>query len=81
MFRQLLDSNLNSILSLLGSTFGIVGALLIALNINMIAQGYMVFAMSSLFWVILAYRTSQRQLLTMNVVFIVINVIGLINYV
>lgn len=79
MFSQL--TNLNSALAILGSTFGIVGALLIALNINMITEGYAVFVCSSVFWIVNAYRTNQRSLLAMNSVFVVINTLGLINYV
>jgi len=62
------------------TTTGVAAALLMALNLNMFVLAYSLFIVSSVLWAIFAYRTSNRQLLTMNVIFIVINLIGLIRF-
>jgi len=62
------------------TTTGVAAALLMALNLNMFTLAYSLFIMSSVLWSIFAYRTSNRQLLTMNIIFVIINVIGLIRF-
>ena len=68
-------------LSFFGSSTGIIGALLIALNINMFLTGYLFFLVSSLSWIVYSYKTSQKNLLVMNIVFGVINAIGVYNFI
>jgi len=62
------------------TTTGVVAASLMALNLNMFTLAYSLFIMSSVLWSIFAYRTSNRQLLTMNIIFVIINVIGLVRF-
>jgi len=62
------------------TTTGVAAALLMALNLNMFTLAYSLFIMSSVLWSIFAYRTSNRQLLTMNIIFVIINVIGLVRF-
>jgi len=62
------------------TTTGVSAALLIALNLNMFLVAYILFTISSVLWSISAYRSNNRQLLTMNVIFTVINTIGLIRF-
>jgi hypothetical protein len=71
---------MNNILSIIGTSTGIVGALLIALNMNMFVLGYALFLLSALSWIIYAVRTSQRGLIMLNSTFAVINAIGLYNF-
>jgi hypothetical protein len=70
----------NNILSASGSTLGITGAIMIALNIGLFFLGYILFFISALVWVVYAYRTEQSSLLRMNVVFAVINAVGIYNF-
>lgn len=74
--KELIKNNL----SLIGSATGIAGALLIALNIGMFFLGYILFLTSSIAWVTYAAQTKQKNLLTMNVVFGLINLVGVINF-
>lgn len=57
----------------------IAGALLIALNINANLTGYYLFFLSSCAGAYLAYHSNaSRSLLTVNVIFGIINVIGIV---
>jgi len=62
------------------TTTGIIAALLMALNLNMYILAYSLFITSSLLWAIYAYRQNNRQLLTMNVIFTLINIVGIIRF-
>ena len=59
---------------------GIAAALLMALNLNMFVLAYSLFITSSILWSIYAYRNNNRQLLTMNVIFSLINLVGLVRF-
>jgi len=59
---------------------GVTGALMLALNINMFVLAYALFTTSAVLWSVFAYRDNNRQLLTMNIIFGVINVIGLFRF-
>ena len=68
------------IVPILASITGIIGALIIALNIGLPHIGYAVFLISSILWILYSIKTKQYHLLGMNIVFGIINVIGLINF-
>lgn len=72
---------MNKLLSTLAMITGVIGALLIALNINMFEVGYSLFLSSSVLWVVYSVKTKQMNLFLMNIVFTVINLIGLINFI
>ena len=59
---------------------GVTGALLMALNLNMFILAYSLFITSSVLWAIFAYKNKNKQLLIMNVIFSLINLIGLIRF-
>ena len=59
---------------------GIIGASLMALNIGLFIPAYILFMTSSLFWSLYAWKTSNKQLLKMNVYFCLINFVGLIRF-
>jgi len=70
----------NNYITNTATTTGITAALLLSLNINMFLVAYMLFLTSSILWAIFAQRTSNKQLLVMNIVFSIINTIGVYNY-
>ncbi len=70
----------NSLITNIATSTGVVAALLLALNLNMFLVAYVLFLLSSVLWAIFAHRTNNRQLLIMNVVFSVINTIGVYNF-
>ncbi len=63
-----------------GSGLGMVGAVLIALNINQFVAGYIFFIGSTLFWIVYAVFIKNKSLGFMNIVFLIINIIGLVNF-
>ena len=73
--------NLDNTISTVASALGIIGALLIAMNINMFLEGYLTFLASAFLWSVYAWRADNRQLLVMNLVFTCINGIGVYNFI
>ena len=60
---------------------GISGAILLALNIGLNNIAYILFAISTVFWILHALEKSDRiSLLRMNIVFLIINIVGFYNY-
>jgi hypothetical protein len=59
---------------------GVAAALLMALNLNMFVLAYVLFIISSVLWALFAIRNSNRQLLAMNVIFTLINLVGLMRF-
>lgn len=71
---------MNNILSTIGLITGIIGALVVASNIGMFVQGYSLFLFSSSLWIIYGVRTKQINLVILNLVFGIINAIGIYNF-
>ena len=71
---------MNKLLSWLGSICGIIGALLVATATNM-TLGYELFLVSSISWTVVGYSAKSYSLLSMNIVFTIINMIGLYTYI
>lgn len=55
---------------------GIIGALLLAANIKQSPYGFVLFFLSSVAWSYCSYMTEQTPLLFNQLVFVVINIIG-----
>jgi drug/metabolite transporter (DMT)-like permease len=70
----------NKVLSTLGLWAGITGAFLVASNAGLFVLGYSLFITSSLSWVLYSIRTKQINLMVMNIVFTIINAMGLYNF-
>ena len=62
------------------TTTGVTAALLMALNLDLFVLCYSLFITSSILWAIYAYNQDNRQLLTMNVIFSLINIVGLVRF-
>lgn len=67
------------IFSIIGMLAGVTGALLVALGYNMVL-GYSLFLVSSMFWTSVGQLTKNHSLTFMNIVFSVINIIGLYHW-
>lgn len=59
------------------SAFGVVGALLVALNIPKSRYGFVLFLVSSAMWSYVAYQSNLVPLLLNQLVFVAINVVGI----
>jgi hypothetical protein len=71
---------LNKVLSSLGLMAGVIGAFMVASNTGLFLFGYLLFFSSSTAWIIYAARTKQMNLLIMNIIFGVINAMGIYNF-
>jgi len=67
------------ILSILGAVTGITGAILLALHLFMV-YAYMLFLISSISWFIVGWLSKNISLILMNLVFLVINSLGIYTY-
>ena len=65
------------IISWIGTITGLFGALLVALGIFFI--GYLLFIISSLCWISFGSSIKNNALCTLNIGFLLINIIGYIN--
>ena len=61
----------------LAASFGITGALIVALHLPISGWGFCVFLCSSILWIIAAYRMRDRAILMETSVYTVINIIGI----
>ncbi|WP_130472385.1 nicotinamide mononucleotide transporter [Candidatus Magnetaquicoccus inordinatus] len=66
----------SSPLKWIGTTTGVVGALLVAMNIPQSGYGFLLFLVSSISWFIAAYRMREISLMILQAVFTVINLVG-----
>jgi hypothetical protein len=64
----------------LGTITGILGAIIVASNINLNFYGFFLFLLSSIFYIIYSIETNQKNLLVLNIVFTIIDIIGMIRY-
>lgn len=71
---------LNKVLSTIGLVAGVIGAFMVAMNSGLFVLGYSLFLTSSIAWIAYAIRTKQTNLMTMNVIFGLINALGLYNF-
>ena len=63
----------------LGTVAGIVGALLVALNVGgtSVGGGFIFFAISAAAWVVAGWRMGEPSLVAMHGVFLAINLLGI----
>ncbi len=63
----------------LGTVAGIVGALLVALNVGgtIVGIGFICFAISAVAWVVAGWRMGEPSLVAMHGVFLAINLLGI----
>ena len=65
------------IIDYVGATAGVTGATIIALNIGLNFWGYAVFLISSTLYTVFGFKTRNWGLLTMNIIFCGVNLLGL----
>jgi hypothetical protein len=68
------------ILGWIGAILGVSGAALLSLNIEISGYAYLPFTMSSLCLVVWAYKDKQHHQMMMQIVFSVININGIIQW-
>lgn len=60
-----------------GTIAGICGGVLIALNIAISKYAFLIFLVSSVSWLIQGYKNKDNALVLLNIVFIIIDLIGI----
>lgn len=61
----------------MGSLTGIIGAILVAMNFEFSKFGYLFFLFSSITWAIQARKNKDNSLIVLNIVFTIINTMGI----
>ena len=64
----------------IGTAAGIIGAAVIALNLNVNQYGYALFLVSSALWAVVAVIQREASLCLLQLTFTTINVVGLWRY-
>jgi hypothetical protein len=73
---------MNDKIAWVAAATGIMGAFLVASNVSQTLGfiGYLLFTTSSVGWLYFAYKTKQQHLLMTNLVFFMINMIGIVRW-
>ena len=64
----------------LGTAAGILGAVLIALNVGVVGYGFMLFLLSSILWSMAAIAQRESSLVVLQGAFTIINVFGILRW-
>ncbi|MBF0584653.1 MAG: hypothetical protein HQL80_10545 [Magnetococcales bacterium] len=68
--------NTSPLLKWIGTTTGVAGALLVAMNIPLSGYGFLLFLVSSTSWFVAAYHMREISLMILQAVFTIINLVG-----
>lgn len=60
-----------------GTATGVVGAVLVAANVDMVGWGFVVWAVSSAAWVYAGYVMREPSLMLLQGVFLVVDLVGI----
>ena len=61
----------------IGTAAGVAGASIIALNLNVVVYGFMLFLISSILWGVVGWVQREPSLLVLQATFTVINLVGI----
>jgi len=64
----------------LGTIFGISGAILLTLNIGLNWIAFILFLINSFFYIIYGKISNNKNIVILNIVYFILNLIGLYNY-
>jgi nicotinamide riboside transporter PnuC len=68
------------ILEMIGAVCGVAGAVLVSLNIPQSKYGFILFLISSVLLGIVSWQRKMQYLLTMQMVFLGINIVGVVRW-
>lgn len=69
-----------TVLKWIGTATGIIGALIVALNIDAVGIGFIFFAVSSATWTYAGWMHREMSLFVLQVVFLCIDLLGIYNW-
>jgi len=71
---------MNKLFEMIGAVCGVAGAVLVSLNIPQSKYGFVLFLVSSILLGVVSWQRKMRYLLTMQMVFLGINVVGIVRW-
>jgi len=71
---------MNKLFEMIGAICGVAGAVLVSLNIPQSKYGFVLFLISSILLGIVSWQRKMQYLLSMQIVFLGINVIGVFRW-
>ena len=71
---------MNKIFEMIGAICGVAGAVLVSLNIPQSKYGFILFLISSILLGIVSWQRKMQYLLTMQMVFLGINMVGIVRW-
>jgi nicotinamide riboside transporter PnuC len=71
---------MNKLFEMIGAICGVAGAVLVSLNIPQSKYGFVFFLISSILLGVVSWQRNMQYLLTMQMVFLGINVVGVIRW-
>jgi len=71
---------MNKLFEMIGAICGVAGAVLVSLNIPQSKYGFVLFLISSILLGIVSWQRNMQYLLTMQMVFLGINIVGIIRW-
>jgi len=71
---------MNKIFEIIGAICGVAGAVLVSLNIPQSKYGFILFIISSVLLGIVSWQRKMQYLLTMQMVFLGINIVGVVRW-
>lgn len=63
-----------------GTIFGILGAILLSLNVGLNWIAFILFLINSILYIIYGKQSNNKNIITLNVVYFILNLIGIYNY-
>jgi len=71
---------MNKLFEMIGAICGVAGAVLVSLNIPQSKYGFLLFLISSILLGIVSWQRKMQYLLTMQMVFLGINIVGVVRW-
>ena len=71
---------MNKLFEMIGAICGVAGAVLVSLNIPQSKYGFILFLISSILLGIVSWQRKMQYLLTMQMVFLGINMVGIVRW-
>ncbi len=71
---------MNKLFEMIGAICGVIGAALVSLNTPQSKYGFVLFLISSILLGVVSWQRNMQYLLTMQMVFLGINIVGVIRW-
>ena len=69
-----------SVMKWIGTATGVAGALIVAMNLGLVAHGFVLFLVSSILWSLVGWIQREASLVVLQGTFTVINVMGIVRW-